>query len=163
MSILTQKTVSKKISLEGIGILTGVKAHLDILPANPNIGIIFKCGDDLRQDQIVMSFCSLIQNILNNSGTKVKILTYDIIARSRTEGCVEVVPNAKSINEIKYEFPIQYAPGFLAKSLEANKEQVMNNLVESCAGACLYSYVLALGDRHLDNLMMTDLNNHLLE
>ena len=123
---------------------------------NLNTGIIFKCGDDLRQDQIVMSFCSLIQNILNNSGTKVKILTYDIIARSRTEGCVEVVPNAKSINEIKYEFPIQYAPGFLAKSLGANKEQVMNNLVESCAGACLYSYVLALGDRHLDNLMMTD-------
>ena len=32
----------------------------------------------------------------------------------------------------------------------------MNNLVESCSGACLYSYVLALGDRHLDNLMMTD-------
>jgi hypothetical protein len=119
-------------------------------------GIIFKCGDDLRQDQIVMSFCSLIQNILNNSGTKVRILTYDIVAQSRTEGCIEVIPNAKSINEIKYEFPIQYAPGFLAKALEENREKVMNNLVESCAGACLYSYVLALGDRHLDNLMMTD-------
>ena len=26
--------------------------------------IIFKSGDDLRQDQIVMSFCSLVQKIL---------------------------------------------------------------------------------------------------
>ena len=35
MSILTQKTISKKISLEGIGIHTGLKAQLDILPAQP--------------------------------------------------------------------------------------------------------------------------------
>ena len=119
-------------------------------------GIIFKSGDDLRQDQIVMSFCSVIQKIFENAGTKVKIRTYDIVARNREEGCIEVVPNAKSINEIKFEFPLQFAPGYLAKSLEDDTEKVMNNLVESCAGACLYSYILALGDRHLDNLMMTD-------
>ena len=119
-------------------------------------GIIFKSGDDLRQDQIVMSFCSLVQKIFENAGTNVKIRTYDIVARNRKEGCIEVVPNAKSINEIKFEFPLQFAPGYLAKAIEHDKEKVMNNLVESCAGACLYSYILALGDRHLDNLMMTD-------
>ena len=30
MSILTQKTISKKISVEGIGIHTGLKVKLDI-------------------------------------------------------------------------------------------------------------------------------------
>ena len=42
MSILTQKTISKKISLNGIGIHSGKKAELNIIPASPNSGIIFK-------------------------------------------------------------------------------------------------------------------------
>ena len=45
MSILTQKTISKKVSIKGIGIHTGLEAHLDIYPAQPNTGIIFKRVD----------------------------------------------------------------------------------------------------------------------
>ena len=47
MSILTQKTVSKKISFEGIGVHTGIKSKLDILPAEPDTGILFKRKDKL--------------------------------------------------------------------------------------------------------------------
>ena len=42
MSILTQKTLLNNISVEGIGIHTGLKSKLNILPAHPNTGIIFK-------------------------------------------------------------------------------------------------------------------------
>ena len=42
MSILTQKTISKKITFEGIGIHTGREVCLSILPARPNTGIVFK-------------------------------------------------------------------------------------------------------------------------
>ena len=45
VSILTQKTISKKISLCGIGIHSGKKVRLDILPASPNTGILFKRVD----------------------------------------------------------------------------------------------------------------------
>ena len=45
MSILTQKTVSKKLSFSGIGVHTGRKVNLDILPASPNTGIQFKRVD----------------------------------------------------------------------------------------------------------------------
>ena len=41
MSILTQKTVKNNISLKGIGIHTGKEVHLNVLPANPNTGIVF--------------------------------------------------------------------------------------------------------------------------
>ena len=52
MSILTQKTVSKKISFEGIGIHTGLKSKLDILPAEPNTGIVF-IRKDLKTNNII--------------------------------------------------------------------------------------------------------------
>ena len=45
MSILTQKTISKKISFIGLGIHSGKKVNMSVLPAAPNTGIIFKRVD----------------------------------------------------------------------------------------------------------------------
>ena len=53
MSILTQKTISKKISIEGIGVHTGIRAKLDILPAQPNTGILFKRVDLIKNNIIL--------------------------------------------------------------------------------------------------------------
>ena len=52
MSILNQKTIAEKISLSGIGIHTGEKVNLNILPASPNTGIIFK-RIDLKKNNII--------------------------------------------------------------------------------------------------------------
>ena len=52
MSILTQKTIAKKISFEGIGIHTGENVNLNIVPASPNSGIIFK-RIDLKSNNII--------------------------------------------------------------------------------------------------------------
>ena len=45
MAILTQKTISNKIFIEGTGIHTGIKSKINILPAYPDTGIIFKRVD----------------------------------------------------------------------------------------------------------------------
>ena len=81
MSILTQKTVSKKISLDGIGIHTGVKAHLDILPANPNSGIIFKRVDIEKNNIIIPTYnnvvdATLCTTISNDYGVKVSTIEH---------------------------------------------------------------------------------------
>ena len=52
MSILTQKTISKKVSFSGIGIHTGKTVKMNILPASPNTGIVFK-RVDIKQNNIV--------------------------------------------------------------------------------------------------------------
>ena len=52
MSILTQKTIAKKISFKGIGIHTGENVNLNITPASPNSGIIFK-RIDLKSNNII--------------------------------------------------------------------------------------------------------------
>ena len=70
MSILTQKTISKKISFEGVGIHTGIQTKLNILPAPPNSGIVFKRTDLKNNNFIVPSifnvastnFCTTISN-----------------------------------------------------------------------------------------------------
>jgi len=81
MSILTQKTVSKKISIDGIGIHTGLKACLNILPAHPNTGIIFKRIDIKKNNIVIPTYnnvvdATLCTTISNDYGVKVSTVEH---------------------------------------------------------------------------------------
>ena len=81
MSILTQKTISKKVSIKGIGIHTGLEAHLDILPAQPNTGIIFKRVDLKKNNIIIPTYnnvvdATLCTTISNDYGIKVSTIEH---------------------------------------------------------------------------------------
>ncbi len=81
MSILTQKTISKKISLNGLGIHTGKKVNLNIYPAPPNSGIVFK-RIDLKKNNIVypnyknVTDTTLCTTISNDHGAKVSTIEH---------------------------------------------------------------------------------------
>ena len=81
MSILTQKTISKKIELEGVGIHTGKKVKLKLIPALPNTGIIFK-RTDLNFNNIVfpnysnVADTTLCTTISNEYGVKVSTIEH---------------------------------------------------------------------------------------
>ena len=81
MSILTQKTLSKSISFNGIGIHTGSNVNLKIIPASPNTGIIFK-RVDLNSKNIIypnysnVSDTTLCTTISNEYGVKVSTIEH---------------------------------------------------------------------------------------
>ena len=81
MSILTQKTISKKISLNGIGVHTGLKVNLNIFPAHPNTGIIFKRIDLKKNNIIIPTYnnvvdATLCTTISNDNGVKVSTIEH---------------------------------------------------------------------------------------
>ena len=81
MSILTQKTISKKISFEGVGIHTGNKVNLSINPAAPNTGIVFK-RVDLKKNNIIypnylnVTNTTLCTTISNENNVKVSTIEH---------------------------------------------------------------------------------------
>ena len=81
MSILTQKTLLNKISVEGLGIHTGLKSNLNILPAHPNTGIIFKRIDIKKNNIVVPTYnnvvdATLCTTISNDYGIKVSTIEH---------------------------------------------------------------------------------------
>ena len=81
MSILTQKTISKKISFHGIGIHTGKKANLSILPSLPNTGISFKRIDLKTKNIIYPNYANVVDTTLcttisNEHGVKVSTIEH---------------------------------------------------------------------------------------
>ena len=52
MSILKQKSLKKTISLSGVGLHSGEKVNIKLIPQSPNTGIYFK-RTDLRINNII--------------------------------------------------------------------------------------------------------------
>jgi len=81
MSILTQRTISKNVSVEGIGVHTGEKVKLEIFPSEPNTGIIFKRIDLKKNNYVIPNFknvvdATLCTTISNEYGVKVSTIEH---------------------------------------------------------------------------------------
>ncbi len=81
MSILTQKTILNKISVEGVGVHTGKKVTLNILPSSPNSGIVFKRIDINRNNIVIPNFinvtdATLCTTISNEHGVSVSTIEH---------------------------------------------------------------------------------------
>ena len=81
MSILSQKTINKKISLSGVGLHTGKPVKLNLLPSAPNTGIIFKRVDLNKNNMIVPIYENVIDTTLcttlsNEHGVKVSTVEH---------------------------------------------------------------------------------------
>ena len=81
MSVLSQSTLANKISFSGIGIHTGKRVNMNILPSSPNSGIIFR-RIDLKQNNIVIpnfenvSEATLCTTVSNQFGVKVSTIEH---------------------------------------------------------------------------------------
>ena len=70
MSVLNQKTIKEVIAFDGVGLHSGKKVHIEIKPAKPNTGIVFK-RTDIKNNNIVIpgifnvsnaAYCTTISN-----------------------------------------------------------------------------------------------------
>ena len=81
MSTLNQKTIKKNITIDGVGLHSGLNAQITIKPAEPNTGIVFK-RIDLRKNNIVIpdvynvSSAVLCTTISNEYGVSVSTIEH---------------------------------------------------------------------------------------
>ena len=81
MSVLNQKTLKETITIDGIGLHGGKKIHMEIKPAKPNTGIVFK-RTDIKNNNIVMPGVFNVSNaaycttISNDSGITVSTIEH---------------------------------------------------------------------------------------
>ncbi|KAK9840409.1 hypothetical protein WJX74_009457 [Apatococcus lobatus] len=121
--------------------------------------LIYKRGDDLRQDQLVVQILSLMDRLLKRENLDLKLTPYKVLPTSPEDGVMECVPHAAALAKI-FETPggiPRYLQQFHAQPHApfGIKPEVHQTYLKSCAGYCVMTYILGVGDRHLDNLMLT--------
>lgn len=121
--------------------------------------IIFKTGDDLRQDQLVIQIITLMDQLLQKENLDLKLSPYKILATSTAAGASQFVPSqtfaaisSKYRNNPALAYLRQHNPDDSAY-LGVRKE-TLDTYIKSCAGYCVITYILGVGDRHLDNLLL---------
>eukprot|EP00658_Telonema_sp_P-2_P037460 TRINITY_DN26949_c0_g1_i1.p1 TRINITY_DN26949_c0_g1~~TRINITY_DN26949_c0_g1_i1.p1 ORF type:complete len:824 (+),score=168.95 TRINITY_DN26949_c0_g1_i1:193-2664(+) len=115
--------------------------------------LMYKAGDDLRQDQLVLQVIRLCDWLLKREGTDLELITYCTLATDAAEGFIELVPNSLTL----YEIQKQYGSiiGYLTQTNGEMNAQVLDRYLKSLAGYCVITYLLGVGDRHLENLMLS--------
>ena len=131
----------------------------------PPLKLLFKCGDDLRQDQLAMQLIQIMDKIWLDNGIDFRMKPYRVLASLDQVGMIEVVLNAETTSKIHKTYGGKF--GALKETTikdylkEYNKDEVseknaVENFIRSCAGYCIATYILGIGDRHSGNIMVTN-------
>uniref|UniRef100_A0A0B6ZC56 phosphatidylinositol 3-kinase n=1 Tax=Arion vulgaris TaxID=1028688 RepID=A0A0B6ZC56_9EUPU len=126
-----------------------------------DIQIIYKNGDDLRQDMLTLQILQVMDNIWQAEGLDFRMNPYMCMATDLEQGMIEVVSPADTMANIQKWYK---KTAFDKKALfewlkqkhktEESLDAAVEEFIMSCAGYCVATYVLGIGDRHNDNIMM---------
>ncbi|XP_028968008.1 phosphatidylinositol 4-phosphate 3-kinase C2 domain-containing subunit alpha [Galendromus occidentalis] len=124
--------------------------------------VIFKVGDDLRQDMLVLQMIRIMDKLWLKEGLDLRIITFECVATGKNEGMVEVVSEAETLRKIQTEYGLtgSFRDKPIAEWLkkhngsEVEYQRAVENFSLSCAGYCVATYVLGICDRHNDNIML---------
>jgi phosphatidylinositol 3-kinase len=152
-------------------------AKIDSFFERPMSQFVFKTGtedkpEDMRQDQLVVQFFEVCDRLFKKSGNLDLALTpYKVVCLSRNDGMMEFLDGARNISDIQTEYKkSRYSLQQWFRDLPKNQDdsrkdgiaaEVVDTFVRSSAGYCVMTYVLNVGDRHLENLMVKQ-DGHLL-
>jgi len=106
--------------------------------------VIFKDGDDMRQDQLVIQLFTLMERLLKKEGLDLKLTAYDVLATAPQQGLAQFIPS-KTVAAIMSEH------GSLLNYLRANypdegsvgtygvEPGVIDTYIKSCGASPLLS------------------------
>ncbi|KJE93282.1 phosphoinositide-3-kinase gamma catalytic subunit [Capsaspora owczarzaki ATCC 30864] len=133
-------------------------------PASPPVYVIFKSGDDLRQDMLTLQMLRIMDNLWQQNSLDLRMNPYGCISTGHEVGMIEVVLNAETVAKIQQQYGGSMA-AFKDETLhnwlrqqnptDADFNRAVETFTLSCAGYCVATYVLGIGDRHNDNIMVT--------
>ena len=109
---------------------------------NGKYTFIYKNGDDLRQDQLILEMFSLMDKLLKGVNQDYKLSSYKTLACSKSDGFVEFVSKTRTFQDTDLK-------SYLQELIQKKSEQIMDNYVFSTAGYCAMTYFFIIGDRHL--------------
>jgi len=112
------------------------------------IQILIK-NEDVRTDRLAMNVSYWIATLTDG----IIMPIYNVFPLSLGIGVVEMIPNATTIYEIRKKSTLLNF--IMTNCPELKTKTLRERMVSSSAGACLLAFTMGLGDRHLENILVT--------
>ncbi|XP_075996874.1 phosphatidylinositol 4-phosphate 3-kinase C2 domain-containing subunit alpha [Genypterus blacodes] len=164
---LSPSLVAKELNVKACSFFNSnaVPLKLALVNADPlgeEINVMFKVGEDLRQDMLALQMIRVMDRIWLQEGLDLRIVNFKCISTGKDKGMVELVPSSDTLRKIQVEYGVtgSFKDKPLAEWLrkynpaEDEYDKASENFIYSCAGCCVATYVLGICDRHNDNIML---------
>lgn len=120
-----------------------------------NTNYLYK-KEDIRKDKIIMNIIKLIDLILKREeGLDLNILTYNIHPINHQSGIIEFVPDCNTIYDIKEKMKFSILNYIIENNKNETIKSIQDKFMKSCSAYCVITFLLGIGDRHLENIMIT--------
>ena len=129
-----------------IGILVRTKYLKEMV-----VNVLLK-REDVQKDYISMLISKWINKICRKH---VDIPTYHVLSVHSSFGIIEMVDNVVSLYDISKKYQTNLYKYITEQNPERSINIIRKSFIRSCVGSCISSYLLGLGDRHLENILLT--------
>lgn len=126
--------------------------------------IIFKIGDDLRQDMLTLHIIRIVDAIWRQEGLDMCMLAYTCLSTGKNVGIIEVVNRAQTITSIQksggrmatIQIDSSQLHRWIKERNQDNYDEAIRKFTRSCAGYSVLTFVLGIADRNPDNIMVSE-------
>ncbi|XP_062861386.1 phosphatidylinositol 4-phosphate 3-kinase C2 domain-containing subunit alpha [Trichomycterus rosablanca] len=164
---LSPSLVAKELNIKACSFFNSNAVPLKLAlvnsdPLGEEINVMYKVGEDLRQDMLALQMIRIMDRIWLQEGLDLRIVNFKCISTGKDKGMVELVPASETLRKIQVEYGVtgSFKDKPLAEWLrkynpaEDEYEKASENFIYSCAGCCVATYLLGICDRHNDNIML---------
>lgn len=171
LSPLDNSHILGELNIHGCTVMASKKKPLWLNFTNPDpladiwftdYKLMFKNGDDLRQDMLTVQLIRVMDNLWKNEGLDLRMTPYGVVSTGKDLGVIEAVRDCHTIMDIQQQHGIRAAVqmdslGLYNWIISHNKDRVdqaIDNFTRSCAGYCVATFILGIKDRHSGNIMV---------
>jgi len=118
--------------------------------------LIFKHGEDLRQEALCVQFIHMFDSIFRDAKLPIQMKPFSIVCTSPYSGLVECLVDCTTVTKIRENCGdlFTFWEGHFGPRGSSGYAVATKNFIESLVGYSLFSYVLQIKDRHNGNIMV---------
>ena len=126
--------------------------------------LLFKHGDDLRQDALALQVFEFLDYIWRLDGLAVSLMHNRVLPTGKRCGLIEALVDAETLSDIQQKYgggalgALKSTPLALYLKMhnksKAAYDAAIANFISSCAGCVVATYLLGVADRHAGNIML---------
>lgn len=133
----------------------------NVLSDGPEANVMFKHGDDLRQDMLTLQLIRVMDMLWQEGGEDMQMSVYDCLATGDAVGMLEMVMNSATLWKIQGKVSNVWDDTVINSWLKAKNpgddySKACDLFLRSCAGYSVATFVLGIADRHNDNIMLKE-------
>jgi phosphatidylinositol 3-kinase len=117
-----------------------------------NKKILYK-KDNVEDDAYMINILRILHSLLADEGMNISLVTYDVLPLNKNKGCISVVMESETVREILETSTLTNY--MLANNLNTSSGELLSRYTWSLAFWTVITYIFGIGDRHLDNIMIT--------